>query len=74
VTLRQQILESGRAADSHLERMLVSAPIMRDGINELSKTFTQNELAVIRKREPFPGGLIHKATEFMTELTLGVIS
>jgi hypothetical protein len=72
VALRQEILESGRAADSHLERMLASAPIMRDGINELSKQFTQNELTAIRKREPFPGSLIYKATAFMTELTLRV--
>jgi hypothetical protein len=74
VALRREILESGRAADRHLERMLESAPIMRDGINELSKWFTQNELRAIRKREPFPRTLIYKATEFMTELTLRTIS
>jgi hypothetical protein len=72
--LQQQILESGRAADNHLDRLLASAPIMRDGINELRKQFTQNELGSIRKRDPFPSSLIHKATKFMTELTLLTIS
>jgi hypothetical protein len=72
--LRREILESGRAADGHLERILASAPIMRDGINELSKQFTQNELSVIRKQVPFPSSLIYKATGFMTELTLRTIS
>jgi len=68
--LRQEILENGRAADSHLDRILASAPIMPDGIQELSKEFTPNELKAIRTHQPLPGSLIHKATKFMTELTI----
>jgi hypothetical protein len=64
--LQREILENGREADSHLNRILADAPIMPDGIQELSKEFTPNELKAIRRRQPLPKSLIQKAIKFMT--------
>jgi hypothetical protein len=74
MALQQEILENGRVADSQMDRILASAPIMLNGIEELSKQFTKNELTAIRKRKPFPRSLIEKATKFMTELALLTLS
>lgn len=54
VYFQQQLLESGRAANEQMDRILASAPILPDAIKELRKTFTLDELKAIRLDEPLP--------------------
>lgn len=67
--IQRQILESGQVANYQMERILMSAPIMPDGINELRKTFSPEELKIIRLNKPFSISLIRKAMQFIIDLT-----
>jgi hypothetical protein len=57
-----------------MNRVLADSPAMADAIKSLRKTFTSDELRIIRKSEPFPSTLVRKALEFITGLTLITIS
>lgn len=70
---QSQLLESGRAADGQMNRILASAPILPDAIKELRKTFQPEELKAIRLDEPFPDTLIEKSMKFIVELTFSTI-
>jgi hypothetical protein len=60
---RKQLLEYGREADAHLNRMLVDAMTMPDIINDIATSFSGDELKIIRNGKPFSGSLIAKVLE-----------
>jgi hypothetical protein len=68
--LRKQLLESGRVADTQMDRILASAPILPGAIKELRETFREEELKAIRLGKPFPDALIEKAVKFIMQLAL----
>lgn len=70
---QQQLLESGRVANAQMDRILASAPILPGAIKELRKTFTPDELKVIRLDEPFAPTLIEKSMKFIVDLTFYTI-
>lgn len=67
--LLSQLLESGRAATSQMDRILASAPILPAAIKELREIFSDKELRAIRLDQPFPATLIEKVMKFIVELT-----
>jgi len=74
VYFQEQLLESGRVADGQMDRILADAPILPRAIKELRKTFTPEELKIIRLDEPFTQTLIEKSMKFIVELTLDTMS
>ena len=72
--MQRQLLESGRAADKQMDRILASAPILPGAIKELRQTFRAEELRAIRLDQPFPDTLVEKAMKFIIELTFMAMS
>ncbi|MBB3916185.1 hypothetical protein [Rhizobium fabae] len=72
--MQAQLLESGRAADSQMDRILASAPILPSAIKELRKTFQEQELRAIRLDQPYPDTLIEKTMKFIVDLTFMAMS
>lgn len=51
LSLQQQLLEHGRAATAHIDRMLVDRPTLSSGIDLMEKTFSPAELKILHRRE-----------------------
>ena len=59
LSLRQQLLERGREATTHIDRMLLDMPTFSSGIDRMAATYSPAELKILRRREqPTPG--MHK--------------
>ncbi len=51
VSLQQQLLEHGREATAHLDRMLLDMTKLASGIDLMAKTYSPAELKILRRRE-----------------------
>lgn len=58
--LQQQLLEHGKEASSHLERMLADAKEIRNTFGELAKLYSKRERAIYRKGEPYSSAMVQK--------------
>ena len=63
VSLRQRLLELGRAADSQMDRILTDATNVPDAVDGIARSFTAEELRTIRTGAPFSSGLVRKMLE-----------
>jgi hypothetical protein len=50
-SLQQQLLENGRAATAHIDRMLLDMKTLADGIALMTKTYSAAELKILRRSE-----------------------
>jgi hypothetical protein len=50
-SLQQQLLENGRAASAHIDRMILDMKTLADGIELMTKTYSAAELKVLRRYE-----------------------
>jgi hypothetical protein len=51
LSLQQQLLEHGREASAHIDRMLLDMPTLSTGIDLVEKTYSPAELKILRRRE-----------------------
>jgi hypothetical protein len=51
LSLQQQLLEHGREATAHIDRMLLNMPTLSSGIDLVEKTYSPAELKILRRRE-----------------------
>jgi hypothetical protein len=51
LSLQQQLLEPGREATAHIDRMLLDMPTLSSGIDLVEKTYSSAELKILRRRE-----------------------
>jgi hypothetical protein len=58
--LQQQLMDHGRAANVQMNRMLADAAIMPEAVEGIAKTFTTDELKLIRSESAFHGQLAGK--------------
>jgi hypothetical protein len=58
--IQDQLLAMGREADEHMERMLRDAEKMGETLGSVAKTFTDEELKILRKRLPYPKTMLEK--------------
>ena len=58
--LEKTLVNMGKEASEHLERVLEDAEILPEALENLVKDFTRQELDVIRKGSPFTNDLAHK--------------
>jgi hypothetical protein len=55
LSLQSQLLENGREATAHIEKMLLDMPTLASGIDLTAKTCSAAELEILRRRErPMP--------------------
>ncbi len=60
---QSQLLENGREATAHLDKMLADAASMPDTINEIAKTYSREELRLLRSSGHASEELIRKLIE-----------
>jgi hypothetical protein len=53
LSLQQQLLEHGREATIHMERLLQDMPTISSGFDLMAKTYSPAELKVLRRRERY---------------------
>ena len=51
LSLQEQLLENGREATARIERMLNDMPTLSSGIDLMAKTYSPEELKILRRRE-----------------------
>jgi hypothetical protein len=55
LSLQSQLLENGREATAHIDKMLLDMPTLASGIDLMAKAFSPAELEILRRRErPVP--------------------
>lgn len=54
LALQQQLLEHGREATAHIDRMLADMSTFSSGIDQMEKTYSAAELKILRRREEHP--------------------
>jgi hypothetical protein len=67
--LQRQINEYGREAKAIIDRMLLGAQTLSDGIELFEKTFTPAELKILRRREHYTPQMREKLIDFVLRLT-----
>jgi hypothetical protein len=67
--LQKQIDEHSREAKALIDRMLLGAQTLSDGIELLEKTFTPAELKILRRRERYTPQMHEKLIDFILRLT-----
>ena len=60
VSLQNQLLDLGREATAHMDRMLADAANMPSAIDEVAKTYTNAEVRILRKGSKFTNEMIDK--------------
>jgi len=68
IDLQRQLLEAGKEADAHLNRMLDGVQTYAKNLQEASKHYTQTELRTLRKHEPITDELFDKITKNILEM------
>jgi hypothetical protein len=66
--LQRQLLQAGKDADAHLNKMLADAQTYAKNLEEASKHYTQAELKILRKGEPITDVLFDKITKNILEM------
>ncbi len=66
--LQRQLLEAGKDADAHMNRMLSDAQTYAKNLVEASKHYAQAELKILRKGEPITEELFDKITKNILEM------
>src|ERR1700722_7358516 len=51
VSLQKKLLENGRAATAHIDRMVLDMKMLADGIELMTKTYSAAELKILRRSE-----------------------
>jgi hypothetical protein len=51
LSLQRQLLEHGREATAHIDRMLMDMPTLSSGIDLMANTYLPAELQILRRRE-----------------------
>lgn len=64
----RQLLEHGREADAHMQRMLSDAANMPEAVKGMTATFTPSELRIIRTGSQLSSPLIRKVLESILSL------
>jgi hypothetical protein len=67
--LQRQLLEAGKDADAHLQRMLEGAETYAKNLQEMSKSYTDAELKILRKNEPITSDIFDKITAHVLEMS-----
>lgn len=65
---QRELLESGRVATAHLERMLKDAETTGAVFADIAKQYTKEERRAVRLGEPYPKGFMEKAAAFVLSL------
>jgi hypothetical protein len=67
--LRRQLLEAGKDAEDHLQRMLEGAETYAKNLQEMSKSYTDTELKILRKGELITSEIFDKITARVLEMS-----
>jgi hypothetical protein len=59
--LQQQLLEHGREANAHMDRLLQDSPTISAGIDLMAETYSTAELEILRRRENYTPQMIEKS-------------
>ncbi len=75
LSVEQQLLDHGKEATRHLERMLDDAQKTGQSINDIGKNYSKLERAAIRRGEPYTPEMVDKIiTDVMHITSIGVSS
>jgi hypothetical protein len=72
--LQRQILENGKEADAHLNRMRDDQRNYAENIDAMSKNFSEAELKLLRKREPISEEMFEKIHGHVHEMAAFLFS
>ena len=67
-SLQQQLLEHGKKASAHLDRMINDAASILDAFGDIAKLYSKMERATIRKGEPYSTEMIQKAVKNICQI------
>lgn len=66
--IQKQILELGKYANEHLEKILADAPNIRDAISDLGKQYTKEERAALRTRSMYTPEMTDKLVQIVMKM------
>jgi hypothetical protein len=66
--LERQIIENGKEADAHLDRMRDDQQSYGANLERMAENFTEAELKVLRKHEPITGDMFEKIQSHVLEM------
>jgi hypothetical protein len=69
VSLQRQLLELGREANAHIDRMLRDSPTLSSGFDLTAKTYSPAELKILRRRESYMPQMLEKLVHNVLLLT-----
>jgi hypothetical protein len=72
--LQRQLLESGKEADTHLQRMLDDQKTYAENLEALSKSFTEAELKALRAGKPISEEMFAKISNHILEMAAFLFS
>jgi hypothetical protein len=67
--IEQQLLEHGRSAQAHYDKMLGDAEAMKPAFEALAKAYSKDERAIIREGRPYTAEMIGKLGQTLIEIS-----
>ena len=69
IYLRQQLLDLGKSANEHLDKMLIDAEQMREAFTILGNEYTKEERATLREQRVYTPSMVERLARTLLQIT-----